>query len=245
MQIDWWTLALQTINFLIVIWLLTRFLYRPVRRIIEAREAADRKASDDAADKAEEAEKARQAYEEKRAALEEEARKTDAAFRGDIEAERVAILEEARKTAEEMLTKARDRIERDKDAALVALRGQIADLAASLARKALEDRPATSRDAIARAAAQIDELPETERADLLRDLDAENAALTVVTAVSLTDRVQGEWRKALSERFGGDIRTAFEVDPDILGGALLRYPHAVFDFSVAGRLDRAVEALEA
>ena len=40
MEIDWWTLAIQTVNFLVVVWLLSRFLYRPVRRMIEAREAA-------------------------------------------------------------------------------------------------------------------------------------------------------------------------------------------------------------
>ena len=56
MQIDWWTLGLQTINFLIVIWLLSRFLYRPVRKIIEEREAADQAASDEAEQKLKEAE---------------------------------------------------------------------------------------------------------------------------------------------------------------------------------------------
>jgi F-type H+-transporting ATPase subunit b len=32
MRIDWWTLALQTANVLILIWLLGRFLFRPVDR---------------------------------------------------------------------------------------------------------------------------------------------------------------------------------------------------------------------
>ena len=39
MQIDWWTLALQTINFLVLVWLLTHFLYRPVRQVIAERKA--------------------------------------------------------------------------------------------------------------------------------------------------------------------------------------------------------------
>ena len=59
MEIDWWTLAIQTVNFLVVVWLLSRFLYRPVRRMIEAREADDRKAAEDAAAKAAEAERLR------------------------------------------------------------------------------------------------------------------------------------------------------------------------------------------
>ena len=34
MQIDWWTLGLQTINVLILVWILSRFLFRPVADIV-------------------------------------------------------------------------------------------------------------------------------------------------------------------------------------------------------------------
>ena len=30
MQLDWWTIGLQTVNFTVLIWLLNRFLYKPV-----------------------------------------------------------------------------------------------------------------------------------------------------------------------------------------------------------------------
>ena len=38
MRIDWWTLAFQTINVLILIWILSQFLFRPVVAIIEQRQ---------------------------------------------------------------------------------------------------------------------------------------------------------------------------------------------------------------
>ena len=38
MHIDWWTLALQAVNFLVLVWLLQRFLYRPVLAIIARRQ---------------------------------------------------------------------------------------------------------------------------------------------------------------------------------------------------------------
>src|SRR6516162_2859657 len=40
MQIDWWTLGLQAVNALVLIWLLARFLYRPVVDAIAARQQA-------------------------------------------------------------------------------------------------------------------------------------------------------------------------------------------------------------
>lgn len=244
MQIDWWTLALQTINFLVVIWLLSRFLYRPVRQMIEARETADRKAAEEAAAKIAEAEEARKSYEEKRAALDEEARKADAAFHARIEQERQAMQDAARAEADRMRAEARDRIARDHDEALKRLQGQIADLARSLARKALEDLPADAGDVLARAAARIDQLSEEDRADLSREVSAEGASVTVVSAAPLPDSLRRGWRDTLAHRFGPQTRVMFEEDPEILGGYALRFPHAVMDFSVAGRLQRAAQTME-
>jgi F-type H+-transporting ATPase subunit b len=39
MHLDWWTIGLQTINFGILLWLLHRFLYKPMLAIIDARKA--------------------------------------------------------------------------------------------------------------------------------------------------------------------------------------------------------------
>ena len=42
MHIDWWTIALQTVNFVILVWLLQRFLYRPVLRDDRRAQGRDR-----------------------------------------------------------------------------------------------------------------------------------------------------------------------------------------------------------
>ncbi len=49
MKIDWWTLFLQTVNFLLLVWLLQHFLYKPVRAVFEKR----RKLAEQALNKAE------------------------------------------------------------------------------------------------------------------------------------------------------------------------------------------------
>ena len=38
MPIDWFTVAAQAINFLLLVWLMKRFLYKPVLRSIDSRE---------------------------------------------------------------------------------------------------------------------------------------------------------------------------------------------------------------
>jgi len=40
MLIDWFTVVAQVINFLILVWLMKRFLYKPILNAIAAREAS-------------------------------------------------------------------------------------------------------------------------------------------------------------------------------------------------------------
>ena len=40
MHIDWWTLALQTVNVLVLIWILARFFFRPIMDVVAKRQAA-------------------------------------------------------------------------------------------------------------------------------------------------------------------------------------------------------------
>jgi F-type H+-transporting ATPase subunit b len=39
MHIDWWTLAFQTVNVLVLIWILARFFFRPVADVVAKRQA--------------------------------------------------------------------------------------------------------------------------------------------------------------------------------------------------------------
>jgi F-type H+-transporting ATPase subunit b len=45
MLIDWFTVGAQTLNFLILVWLMKRFLYKPILNAIDAREKRMRRNS--------------------------------------------------------------------------------------------------------------------------------------------------------------------------------------------------------
>jgi len=240
MQFDWWTFALQTVNFLIVIWLLTRFLYRPVRRVIEAREAATAAARQEAEQKAAEAEKMREAYEKRRAALEAEAQQRAAKLHAAAEAEREAMLRAAREEAEQITAAARDRIARERTEALAALRQEIVTLAAQMARRALSE-PLPDAGEVAR---QLDEMPKDQLADLRADLDSGAGGVNVVSAQPLKAAERARWEKMLRARFGKALKIEFSTDAALIAGAELRFPHAVLSFSLADRLNRIAAMME-
>ena len=72
MLIDWFTVIAQVVNFLILVWLLKRFLYRPILDAIDAREKRIALALADADAKKVEAEKERDAFQQKNEAFDQQ-----------------------------------------------------------------------------------------------------------------------------------------------------------------------------
>ena len=243
MQIDWWTLGIQTVNFLVVIWLLSRFLYRPIKKVIEEREAADRAASEAAQKKVEEAEQTRRTYEAKLDQIAQEQQDRETAFHKELEQERAERLEDAKAEAAALLAEARERIETEKRASLQNLKGQIVDLSRDLARQALSV-VANGDDALAKVTAYLDGLPGSELDDLQADVANGDAPIAVTSTRHMADGERTAWRDALVERFGPETRIDFIENPDLLAGVDLHFPHAVLRFSAADRLEHAAAELE-
>ena len=95
MHIDLWTLALQTINVLVLVWLLARFLFRPVAAIIAARRAAADKLLADAAAKLQQATDEAAAIAHQREGLAGEGQRILAEARATAEAERATLMQHA------------------------------------------------------------------------------------------------------------------------------------------------------
>jgi len=62
MLIDWFTIAAQALNFLILVWLMKRFLYKPILNAIDAREQRIARELADADAKKAEAQKEREVF---------------------------------------------------------------------------------------------------------------------------------------------------------------------------------------
>jgi F-type H+-transporting ATPase subunit b len=88
MNLDWSTFLLEIINFLILVWILKRFLYKPVLDVIERRKAGIAKTLSDAQAMRGEAEALKRQYHDKLAALEREKERARAALQEELQAER-------------------------------------------------------------------------------------------------------------------------------------------------------------
>lgn len=213
MQIDLWTLALQAINVLVLAWLLGRFFFRPLTKIIEARRQAAGQALEDA--KAAEAKAhaqmteivaTRAGFAEERKALLDAAQAEIAAMRaaGRKEAEQEAAAVRAA-TAEDGTRLRRDMEER--------LGGKAADLAVVIATRLLAAPPPA--ETAAGLAACLDSLGDHDRDLLAAAVKA--GTLTLVTAHPLGTAARAAVNDMLRQRF--DTRPAeFSTDPALVAG---------------------------
>lgn len=232
MHIDWWTIGLQTVNFVILVWLLQRFLYRPVLGMIDVRKAEIARQYDDA-----------QAAEQTAAAH----LKTVEAERAGIAAEREAALRAATAQAQEAAEAYRAQAKRDAQAliddgrkTLAAERAQMLaearkaalDLGAEFAQGLLADVPLEFRTQarLERIEQYFAKLDPAERNALERQL-ADGRSLTVVTAALLPASMAELWTERLRRMLGGDIAVVFAVAPEIIAGVELHFPNAILRFT--------------
>ncbi|MCS6896939.1 MAG: hypothetical protein NZM29_03115, partial [Nitrospira sp.] len=112
MELDWSTFGLQVLNFLVLVWLLKRFLYKPVFTVIADRRAAMERLRAEAERLRAEGEALKQRYEGRLAEWEQEKQKARARFLEELNVERTRLLEEVHRSLAQEREKAKTLEER-------------------------------------------------------------------------------------------------------------------------------------
>ncbi|WP_404713024.1 hypothetical protein [Sphingomonas sp. MMS24-J13] len=239
MRINWWTLALQTINVLVLVWLLSRFLYKPIVAAIAARQAAVDKLLADA-----ETAKANATTQE--AAL----KASNDAFAADVEcrraeaqasaeADRAKLLDQAKQEVADLHKQAEAAADEEGTRRGAALEAEAAVLAGQMAEKLLARLPAK---AVTEAMFQalVDRLGKLSDEDRRR---LASSPLQVITAKALGED-EARYGKALTAALPGLANPAFVVDPALIEGFELRNAELVLRNSWRADLDDLLHGLQ-
>jgi F-type H+-transporting ATPase subunit b len=245
MHIDWYTLALQTVNFAVLVWLLQRFLYRPTLRMIDLRRAEIEKTYEEARRTEAQAREHLAAMNSQRAAIAAERAQALAAAAAEAEAARATRRASAEQEAAALLADTRKTLASERKEALEEAERCALDLAAEFSRRVLADLPEGLRteawlDAILR---QLAALPRNERAALVRELSPA-VPLTVVTAAPLSPSSEASWRERLIGALGGGT-VNFRVDAALGAGAEVHFPSSIVRFSLPSQLAAVRDVLHA
>ncbi len=236
MAIDWLTVSAQVVNFLVLVYLLKRFLYKPVIRAMDTREKRLLDQSLEADRRAAAADRARAQYEEleRTVAAEREQRLEQA--REDANAERERMVQALREEMAEKRRQWQRQVESETDSLFRQVRETIAGRVTAITRTALAQLADVELEAqmVRRFRTQLDGLSSADREALLTG--ARESGVRVASAFSLGDSLRGEIKAALGELLGEPVRTDFVTRAELLCGISLEAAGRRWEWAANGYL---------
>jgi F-type H+-transporting ATPase subunit b len=220
MLIDWFTVIAQLINFLVLVWLLKRFLYRPILNAIDAREKRIADELADADEKRAEAEQQREAFQQKNAEFDQHRTAKMSKVTKDAKAEKTRLLNEVREESDALRSKLELALKNEQLSLQDALSQRAREEVFAIARKALSDLAGASLEA--RMAVifvqRLDALKDEEKASLQSAFAGSDQPLIVHTAFDLPEEQTTLIRAALKGILGDSVDIQFATEPAIVSG---------------------------
>ena len=247
MLIDWFTVGAQAVNFIILVWLLKRFLYKPILNAVDAREK--RIAAELAAAGAREAEalKSRDEFDQKNKQFDQDRGALMAKAELEIKAEHERLSDDARKAAKDLLSAQRAAARDDATAFMDQMMRLAAGEVFDVARRALGDLASMTLEE------RLGEIFTRRLREMRPDgkqllgvaLTAPHAAAVVRSRFSLAAQERASIQNALNETFAADIHLTFETAPEGICGIELTAGGQKLSWGIEGYLAALEEKAKA
>lgn len=246
MQIDWLTVAAQIVNFLALVWLLQRFLYRPITQAMQRREARiEQRLSEARAARAEAEEDAR-ALQDQKDALDaskeqilDDARQHAASLRETLENDLRAEIQQKRTAWHDHLLQEREEFAR-------ALRKEAGHRVVEITRRILADY--AQSDLSNRIAGtflrRLHDLDGETRDTLIRAARHAHAPARIETGLALDPSAKARVTRALHQILSARIDIEYGVAADILMGVRMTIAEQTIDWSAETYLRRLDTTLD-
>lgn len=252
MQLDWFTLVAQIVNFLILVFLLQLFLYRPIVKAMDAREEKIAARLAEAEQKRQEADEQFDTYRQKLQEYERQREKRLHELGEEIEERRSEMLTEIREEMEALEKEWREDLAREHKSFLESIRitlGQefgraLGQLMAELADASLEQQM------IQVFSERLNEISEKQRMEMQESLERAEGSVTIRSGFDMTE----EARRLLSQHVHNNLfpdqkfEARYEISDDLIAGVELQVDGRKLTWTVQEFLDtlqtRIQEALQ-
>jgi F-type H+-transporting ATPase subunit b len=220
MLIDWFTIGAQVLNFLILVWVMKRFLYKPILDAIDKREARIAAELADADAKKAEARKERDTFKHKNEEFDQQRATRLKNVSDEAQIERERLLDEARQAADALSAKRQETLRNDAHNLNQAISRRTQQEVFAIARKALTDLATTSleerlADVFTRRLKEMDSQAKQGFAESLKT--ASEPAL-VRSAFDLPGEQRAAIQNALNDVFSAEIHIRFVTEPALISG---------------------------
>lgn len=245
MIIDWYTVIFQIINFLVLVFLLRLFLYKPIIRAMDEREQTIVQREEEAATRTEEAEAQTEAYRKKKEELKQKEEQLMEEARAAAEKEKHKLLEKARHDVDETRSRWQEAFEREKQTFIDELRHRIGQQACLIARRCLQDLADSDLEKLIFKIFlnKLDRLPKEERSALKEAVESSNGKLVLRSAFDSTDEQIENLKSGLQEIINGR-QLDFKLEPINDHSLICGMEIDVEGYRLAWSIDSYIEGIE-
>ena len=242
MLIDWFTVAAQIVNFLVLVALLKHFLYGRIIEAMNRREERIASRLTEAAQTKQEAQDELEAFRQKNAELESQRRQLLDQAEKEAEARKKALLAEARDAVARVQAKWQEAVEREKALFLRELRTRASGQIFAVTRQILQDMAnASLEEQIIEAFIQLlTSLDTAEQQALAQSLSMQKSVV-VTSAFEIPDRTRRRIAGIVEGYAGDGLAMDYRLDPEVVLGIELKSPGR----KIAWSLDYYLDSLEA
>jgi F-type H+-transporting ATPase subunit b len=248
MLIDWFTVVAQALNFLILVWLMKRFLYKPILHAIDEREKRIAAELANAEEKKAHAQKESDEFKHKNMEFDQQRAELLLKATDEAQAERQRLLDEARKDSVALSSKRQETLRNEEHNLHQAISRRTQQEVFAIARKALTDLAGTSLeermvDVFVR---RLRELNGEDKGLLASALKASPSPAIVRTTFDLSPTQCASTEGAIKETLGMETQVRFVTAPDLISGIELTTNGQKVAWSIAdylASLEKGVDEL--
>jgi F-type H+-transporting ATPase subunit b len=246
MLIDWFTVGAQALNFLILVWLMKRYLYKPICNAIDEREKRIAAELANADAKKTEAQKEHDEFQHKNAEFDQQRAALLKKATDEAQAERQRLLDEARKAAVALSSKQQDTLRNEQQTLHQAIRRRTQQEVFAIARKTLADLATTSLEERLGEVfnRRLREMNGKAKEGLGAALKTVSEPAVVRSTFDLPAEQRAAIQNALNETFSAEIRIRFETAPDLISGIELAANGQKVAWSIADYLASMEEGVD-
>lgn len=246
MLIDSFTIIAQIINFLILIYLLKRFLFNRIIQIMDEREKQITDQMQDAKTAKETAQKELDEQQRIREELQEKWNEMLAQAKKDAQKKREELVKDARSKIDEEQKNWREAILKQRTAFLRDLRHLSCEQVCQMSRKVLADLAdeKLENQLIENFLIQLGKLTKEEKNDFIRFINKDERKIWVDSSFQLTGEKESEIRKILEKIIGDKVEINFKVSPKLICGIETRTEGKKISWNIENYLDGLEEQLK-
>ena len=220
MLINWFTVAAQAINFLILVWLLKRFLYKPILHAIDEREKGIAAQLAEAEAKKAESQKERDDFQRKNEAFDQERAALLKKATDEAKAVRQRLLDEARKDADALRAKRQEALRNEQRNLGQEITRWTQKQVFAITRKTLTDLAGTSLEERMGAVfvRRLRALAGSAKEQLTAALRTSKQPVRVRSTFDLPPAQRRAIESAVKETCASEMQVRFETAPEVISG---------------------------